>query len=480
MAAMDRARSTPTPGVQEPDKDAAASAGMEVDDELMSKFRKYDKNGDGRLSFGEFRELLASEGLSTYMPYITFFLLDQNADGKIDCIEFARFAKMTQTPLLQAPPKEGPVGLKRLVSRVVGEPRFLNELVFDSTQTAGSHLGAFFHSDNGQKFYVKFPGIPPVHDDDATSKSTFAALMESPRDFYAVEAERVPRGYRPTKQSALVRRQTKSEVLVSKLYAMVGIEAAVMRLVYIEGAEEDGPIGCWSRNQDYQDIGQREMPGLPGLKEGFAADAWLANWDVIGNGAPDELNLKRTKTGRAFRLDFGGCLQYRAQGSDKSTAGSPFVADSVAELASLRKFNYPFKDITEADIAAGVEKIAAIPDEAIRDVVNDVLGKDAVYNDTTIADVLIGRKEALRRQFPPPAPPPASVETPPASTEISAGRSAAFDVKTARDWLRGAFGGSGGLGVFGVLGVYVFGVLCGLGISACSKDFRGRLQWRQQ
>mmetsp|Transcript_37840 Transcript_37840/g.56438 ORF Transcript_37840/g.56438 Transcript_37840/m.56438 type:complete len:309 (+) Transcript_37840:1-927(+) len=231
------------------------------------------------------------------------------------------------------------------------------------------------------------------------------------------------------KQSELVGRQTKSEVLVSKLYAMVGVDAAVMRLVHIEGAEEDGPVGCWSRNQDYEDIRQGDMVGLPGLKEGFAADAWLANWDVIGNGSCYELNLKRTKGGRAFRLDFGGCLQYRAQGSDKSTAGCPFVADSVSEIDNLRRFNYPFHDISLEDIVAGVAKIAAVPDVAIRDVVNDVLGKEAAYKDTTIAEILIGRKHTLQRQF-----------TPPASMKISAKRNVAFYTRIATALLKGEEG----------------------------------------
>jgi len=420
-------------------EEAADKPGLQEDGdgELMGIFRKHDKRGDGKMSFEEFRDMLTSEGMSTYMPFVSFSMIDRNDDGKIDYGEFVSFAKLVQTPLVQSPkatatPSGTQPSLKRIVTRMIGEPRYLNELVFDSAQTAGSHLGAFFHSDNGEKFYVKFPGLPPIHGDSEMSRGVFAALMASPRDFYqegrptdsdqAVSAEEDS-----LKQSELVRRQTKSEVLVSKLYAMVGIEAAVMRLVYIEGAEEDGPVGCWSRNMDYEDIGQREMARLPGLNEGFAADAWLANWDVVGNGAPHELNLKRTKAGRAFRLDFGGCLQYRAQGSDKSTAGCPFVPDSVAEIRNLQMYNYPFRHITPADATVGVEKIAAVSDDAIRDVVTTVLGKDAVYEETTVADVLIGRKQALQRQFPPPE-----------TLRISCKRGARFYTDAATAILKGA------------------------------------------
>merc|ERR1712151_985338 len=114
----------------------------------------------------------------------------------------------------------------------------------------------------------------------------------------------------------------------------------------------------------FSDIDKRAMRDLPGLKEGFAADAWLANWDVIGNGPPDALNIKRTRQGRAFRLDFGGCLQYHATGGKK-----PFAANNVPELESLKTNNEAFSDVTDDDIAAGVAKIAAQSDSMIRSVV---------------------------------------------------------------------------------------------------------------
>ena len=34
------------------------------------------------------------------------------------------------------------------------------------------------------------------------------------------------------------------------------------------------------------------MIGLNGVEENFAVDAWLANWDVIGEGGASSYNLK--------------------------------------------------------------------------------------------------------------------------------------------------------------------------------------------
>jgi len=300
---------------------------------------------------------------------------------------------MGDTPALHAKAKTHEAKVKvsalhTLCMRAVGEPHYLDDLVFLDGQSGGSHFGGFFRLENGKKYYVKFPALPPIYEDKAATDQMIEELKQNPAEYFAVNA---PHG--SGKQSASDKKQSKSEVLVSKLYMMVGVDAACMRFVTIRGHDEDGPLGLWSRNQDYEDIDTDEMVGLPGLKEGFAADAWLANWDVIGNGGPAALNMKRTKEGRAFRLDFGGCLNYRATGQDKSTAGQPFVADAVPEIQNLRKYNEVFQDVTDTDIAKGAAKISAVADSTIEEVVAQTLGNDAGQ----IANILIGRKRFLQK-----------------------------------------------------------------------------------
>jgi SPP1 gp7 family putative phage head morphogenesis protein len=51
------------------------------------------------------------------------------------------------------------------------------------------------------------------------------------------------------------------------------------------------------------------------LREHFAADALLGNWDVIGLGAD---NVLVDKKGKVWRIDNGGSLRFRAQGAPKS------------------------------------------------------------------------------------------------------------------------------------------------------------------
>ena len=64
------------------------------------------------------------------------------------------------------------------------------------------------------------------------------------------------------------------------------------------------------------------------ISDNFVADAWLANWDSVGLRY-DNIGLAK---GKWVRVDNGGSLLFRAQGSPK---GSLFT-DTVGEISSLR------------------------------------------------------------------------------------------------------------------------------------------------
>jgi hypothetical protein len=60
---------------------------------------------------------------------------------------------------------------------------------------------------------------------------------------------------------------------------------------------------------------------------GFALDAWLANWDVIG---VDYDNVMKDSSNNIYRVDLGGSLLYRAMGGKKT------MTNDVKELESMR------------------------------------------------------------------------------------------------------------------------------------------------
>ena len=56
------------------------------------------------------------------------------------------------------------------------------------------------------------------------------------------------------------------------------------------------------------------MSKHPDVRAGFLADAWLANWDVVGLAAD---NIVTGPGKKAYRIDVGGSLIFRAQGKGK-------------------------------------------------------------------------------------------------------------------------------------------------------------------
>ena len=123
----------------------------------------------------------------------------------------------------------------------------------------------------------------------------------------------------------------------SRLYTQP--DGSVVKLsVYIEpqpGGSVDTLAGIWNQLSKGE---QKRV--LREIRKGFAVDAWLANWDVIGL-ARDNI-LVRVGPGRkgrrkieVYRIDAGGALRYRAQGAPK---GDQF-GEQVMELWTLRDQN---------------------------------------------------------------------------------------------------------------------------------------------
>lgn len=211
----------------------------------------------------------------------------------------------------------------------------------------GSNPGGRFKDPDGVEWYVKFPG-----DEDVA----------------------------------------KSEVLAAKLYEALGIAGQDAKLI-----TKGGKLGIASRWVDVKKAGSpAALSKVDGVKSGFAADAWLANWDVVGMGYD---NLQVGANGKAVRVDAGGSLQYRAQG------GKKVFGDNVIEIDSLRdpKLNPQasavFGSMTDADITASVAKVLALSDQTIKALVATYGPGDAA-NRKVIADTLIARKANLAQKYP--------------------------------------------------------------------------------
>ena len=191
----------------------------------------------------------------------------------------------------------------------------------------------------------------------------------------------------------------KVEVLSAKLYERAGVKVPQITPIKLKGSignsNVDGQLGVASKIESVDDLTVAKMADMQDAADGFAADAWLANWDVIGNGAAKELNLKALADGTALRIDTGGTLFLRAQGGRKA------FGDVVDELDTLRdprmnaNASEVFGQLTDEQIAIGVQRIVAIDDASIRRMVVDAMGDDA----DDIAETLIARKNYMARRY---------------------------------------------------------------------------------
>lgn len=241
----------------------------------------------------------------------------------------------------------------RPVARAAGAPKGGKDPVVaddweELSGQQGSNPGGFYEDPKGVEWYCKFPSSPA---------------------------------------------HAQNEILASKLYEELGILTPKMQLI-----ERAGSLGVASKVIPVLVKDQEALISgkAKGAREGFAADCWLANWDSVGLIYD---NMLVDKAGRAVRLDPGGSLIFRAQGAPKGAA----FGDVVGEVDSLRSGKNAqaaavFKGVTDEQLRAGVERIAEVSDERIRELV-DEHGPGSKKQRAELADKLIARKKDLIARF---------------------------------------------------------------------------------
>jgi len=227
----------------------------------------------------------------------------------------------------------------------------------------GSNPGGLYEDAFGKKWYIKFPGSED---------------------------------------------QAKSEMLAAKFYDLMGIGAPKVKLV-----QKDGKLGIASAFQEgLAKVGDGEALGAKaGVKEGFGADAWLANWDVVGLGYD---NLLVGPDGKAVRIDPGGALDFRAQGGQKG----PAFGNTVPEIHTLKdavknpQSASVFGSMTQEEMNQSMVPVLEMPDDVIAKAVQ-LFGPGDDNQKAALSAKLIARKNYLAKQFPeaeaiahPPKPDP--------------------------------------------------------------------------
>ena len=140
---------------------------------------------------------------------------------------------------------------------------------------------------------------------------------------------------------------TRNEALANFLYAEADMDVPQAEIVNIGGR-----LALLTSFVEGDKVTYEEMASSQGMTEGFAVDAWLANWDIANN----RFNVIRSADGKIFRIDNGGSMGYRASGDLK---GSLWGAD-VVEIQSMRqrfRARTVFGHLTDADVAVQIRNL---------------------------------------------------------------------------------------------------------------------------
>lgn len=183
--------------------------------------------------------------------------------------------------------------------------------------------------------------------------STGAMLVEDPRT-----------GQKFVRKTGKTPEHIREEVTADAIYQSAGVNVPEYKLYetpqgpvklskYIDDAV---PLSTFLKQNSMRTKAAKSV--VAQLQEGFATDALLGNWDVVGL---DMDNILVDKAGTAWRIDNGGSLRFRAQGARKT---ADEWNGTVGELESLRSKSMNaqaakiFGALSDDDVRAQVRKLA--------------------------------------------------------------------------------------------------------------------------
>jgi hypothetical protein len=140
--------------------------------------------------------------------------------------------------------------------------------------------------------------------------------------------------------------QAKNEYLAYRFYKLAGIDTPDYKLM-----ESNGKYSIGSKMIKLSNIPKSDYPKL---WPGFALDAWLANWDVIG---ADHDNVMKGSDDTVYRVDLGGSLLYRAMGGKKTLTNDVIELDTMRNKSTNINAWNVFNDISDDILFAGIKNV---------------------------------------------------------------------------------------------------------------------------
>ncbi|WFB88519.1 MULTISPECIES: ADP-ribosyltransferase domain-containing protein [Streptomyces] len=181
----------------------------------------------------------------------------------------------------------------------------------------------------------------------------------------------------------------RNEVLAAELYRISGVSVPALQLVMYRGSPGTAsPIveGALSDLQQRlkNDSGYRKV-----VQSGFAVDAWLANWDVVGAVFD---NIVSSQHNDPVRIDTGGALLFRATGDPKGDSFGP-QADEWKSLRDERinpQSAWLFSGMSSRKMKDSAGRVVSVRPEQV-DATVDAIGFDPAMS-ARLKEVLRARR----------------------------------------------------------------------------------------
>ncbi|MFI2380579.1 ADP-ribosyltransferase domain-containing protein, partial [Streptomyces sp. NPDC018964] len=191
------------------------------------------------------------------------------------------------------------------------------------------------------------------------------------------------RGHRFYLKLARTPDHARNEVLAAALYRLAGVQVPELRLI-----TREGKYGTASRflENAHQDLERKlkDKSYRKAIYDGFAVDAWLANWDVAGRYYDNIVNVG----GNPVRIDTGGALMYSGKGDLKGNRFASHVTewDNLRDYATNPQTFDVFKDITAKAMQESARRVIAITPQQIDAAIDSVGFSDrtTAYLKTTL------------------------------------------------------------------------------------------------
>jgi isopentenyldiphosphate isomerase len=254
-------------------------------------------------------------------------------------------------PLASEAPKTPTAPIRRNRETIMAELQPIDTSGWKKVgEQAGSNPGGVFEDENGQQWYVK----------------------QSKSDAHA-----------------------RAEVLADQLYKATGIDSSGLKLTTFNGKMGTAsPMIEGAKTDLFNKYSDKAY--MDKIREGFAVDAWLANWDVLGL---EDDNIVTDANGNPVRIDTGGTMMFRAQGGLKNEQQPGAWGNEVKDWDGLRQFGTApkvFKDITDQQLVDSAARVEAVTPEEIDAMVEALgyKGGEAVH----LANTLKARRKDIIRK----------------------------------------------------------------------------------